>query len=302
MTISLRAASTFDHDTGATGGWAVPKPTGTAAGDVLIAIVGAIGASVTLADTTGGWTLIGSETTNSNINLSAYYRVAGGSEPSTYTFTPSAGVKGFGCIVGLIGADTTTPIDSSAHSTVTSSATVPPADTISGTGCWLLTAAIGRHNFAAARTWSDSDGSDASRYNHGSSSGSGFDFTGGVFDSNRALTSGSATRTLTTSSSTENAASWWAIAIKPAASGALDGRVYQAALSAPQAAPALLGRLYRTYLAPAAPSGGLTGRVYRASLVAANTAGASGKSGFYRRSGGNLAAVSVHVAKNGQVQ
>ena len=304
MAISLRAAGTFDHDTGATGGWAVPKPTGTASGDVLIAIVGAIGSSVTFSDTTGGWTLIGSETTNSNINLSAYWRVAGGSEPSTYTFTPSAGVKGFGCIVAYTGADTTNPIDSSAHNTVTSSATVTPADTISSSNCWLLVAAIGRHTAAGAgaRTWSDSDGSDASRYSHGTNAGSGFDFTGGVFDSNRALTSGSASRTLTTSTSTENAASWWAIAIKPAASGALEGRVYQAGLSAPNAAAALLGRVYRASLSAAAPSGGLTGRIYQARLTAALATGSPGGSGFYALTSGNLAAAATYVNIAGQVE
>jgi hypothetical protein len=302
MAISLVATSTpLNHDSGATGGWTVTKPAGTAAGHVLVAIVAAIGASVTFTPPSG-WTLIGSETTNTNINLSAYVKVAGGSEPSNYTWTPSIGVKGFATISAYDGVDTTNPIDSAASNTVTSSATVAPADTIAGTGCWLITAAVGRHNFAAARTWSTSDGSDSSRYSHGSATGSGFDYTGGVFDSNRALTSGSASRTLTTSTSTENAASWWAIALAPAASGALQGRVYQAGVSAPAAAAAILGRVYRAFLAAAAPSGGLTGRVYKASLIPPLATGAAGQSGFYVRKSGNLSAAQVFVNKAGQIE
>jgi hypothetical protein len=299
-TPSLRAKTNFDHDTGATGGWVVTKPAGTVSGDVLVAFIGAIGTTVTFTPPSG-WTLLAAETSNANINYSVYYKVAGGSEPANYTWTPSIGAKGSIQLGAYIDVDNTTPIDAhnnglNSTGTVT---TVPVAVTVVTTGSDLLTAAFGRHAFAAAHTTTTSDGSDVEQYDHGSTSGSGFDYVHAVYDSARSTTSGAATRTIT-SSGTENAYAWHAVALRPAAA-ALTGRIYRMAVDVPAPPPALRGRIYRMGVRAPAAAGGKTGRIYRMAVVVPAAGGASGKSGFYAAAGGSLGNVTISAATNGEL-
>jgi hypothetical protein len=298
-TPSLRASTLFTHDTGATGGWVVNKPAGTVSGDVMVAFVGAIGTSVTFT-APSGWTLLAAETSNTNINFSVYYKVAGGSEPSSYTWTPSIGAKGGVQLESHIDVDNTTPIDAHANGlNSTNVTTVPAAVTVVTTGSELLTAAFGRHAFAAAHTTTTSDGSDVELADHGSTSGSGFDYTLAVYDSARSTSSGAASRTIT-SSGTENAYAWHALALRPAAA-ALTGRIYRMAVDVPSPPPALRGRIYRMGVKAPAAAGGKTGRIYRMAVRVPAPGGTSGKSGFYAAAGGSLGNASISAATNGEL-
>jgi hypothetical protein len=101
---------------------AVTKPTGVASGDVLIAF-GATTETTPYFDTVpSGWTQFESSATGDTPGLfraSAWYKVAGGSEPSSYTWG-SSGASGAGAplvvlIAAFRGVDNTTPIDASSE-------------------------------------------------------------------------------------------------------------------------------------------------------------------------------------------
>jgi hypothetical protein len=302
MAIGFRASATADHD-GASGTTFVPsKPAGVVSGDYMLAWVEAIGTSLTVSSAPSGWTLIQSETGNANILSVLYAKVAGGSEPSSYTWTLSNSVKGRVTISAYTGVDNTTPIDATAHGTASLNVTTaPPAVTATLTGDWLVYSAFGRHSFAgAAQSFSTSGGSDSLRHGHGSNAGAGFDVTHAVWDSNTTVSSGALSRTVT-ASGTENAIAWHAVALKSAA-GTPTARVYQSMLNAPQAAPALRGRVYQSYLVAGAPSGGKTARVYQSYLVAPLASGHPGPSGMYILAGGAWHEMAVYVCANGAFQ
>jgi len=92
----------------------VDKPTGTASGDLLLAIVfGASGAQNTYAST--GWTKVveGFQDATTDSGFALFWKAAGGSEPSTYDFSWSGSDnEDVGVLIMRIsGADTTSPID-----------------------------------------------------------------------------------------------------------------------------------------------------------------------------------------------
>lgn len=295
--IVQRASASVNADT-ATASFVVNKPTGTASGDVLIGIVGQLVTNTITPPS--GWTSIELESADANIRLQAWYKVAGGSEPSTYTWAVSA-TKGFAWIGCYENVDNSTPVDVSSDGNSTTTNTVTASATLATAGDWLVTVAFGRHGFNTARSLSTSDGSDTNRYTHGSASVSGFDYVGAVWDSSRDLTTGSASRTLTANTGTETGLSWLAIGLKPAVPPTLKARVTQASASAPQALPPLRARVVQAALSALAPSGGLTGRVLQASLSAPLPAGSPGKSGAYVAAGGNIKRAAVYSAVNGQV-
>lgn len=299
MAIGFRAEATDDHDSASGTSFIPAKPTGVVSGDYMLAWVEAIGTSLTVSSAPSGWTLVQSETGNANILSALYAKVAGGSEPSTYTWTLSNSVKGRVTISAYSGVDNSTPIDASAHGTAgLNVTTAPPAVTGTHTGDWLVYSAFGRHSFAGvAQSFSTSGGSDSLRHGHGSNAGSGFDVTAGVWDSNTTVSSGSNSRTVT-ASATENAIAWHAIVLKSAV-GTPTGRVYQAFLTAPQAAPALRGRVYQSYLQAPASSGGKTGRVYQSYLLAPLPAGHPGPSGIWVFKNGAWTSAVPYVLKNG---
>lgn len=292
-----RAVASVNADT-ATASFVVSKPSGTASGDVLIGIVGQLVTNTITPPS--GWTSIELESADANIRLQAWYKVAGGSEPSTYTWSVSA-TKGFAWIGCYENVDNTTPVDVSNDGNSTTTNTVTASATLATAADWLITTAVGRHAFNTARSLSTSDGSDVNRYTHGSASVSGFDYVAAVWDSARDLTTGSASRTLTTNTGTETGLSWLAIALKPATPPTLKARVVQAALTAPQALPPLRGRVVQAALTAPAPSGGKTARVVQAALVAPLPPGSPGRSGAYIAAGGNIKRVAVYTAKAGQV-
>lgn len=85
------------------------KPTGTASGDLLLAFFSSNSQACT---PPAGWTLLTDETTEV-FRLQAYYKVAGGSEPASYSFSVGAAAPLVLSITALRGVDTGDVFDSS---------------------------------------------------------------------------------------------------------------------------------------------------------------------------------------------
>jgi hypothetical protein len=100
----------------------IPRPAGTVPGDVLVASLALNGSRI--ASAPAGWVPLTALTGGTgNPRLYAYYRVAGTSDPASYTWTTRASVAGSGGIARYSGVDTANPL-AAAVSTATSSTTV----------------------------------------------------------------------------------------------------------------------------------------------------------------------------------
>lgn len=87
----------------------ISVPGGTAEGNVMIAHVSSRGNPTITAP--GGWTLIGNQVSGTVRTTSAYYRVAGATEPADYTWNLSAGERNAGSITTFQGVNTSNPIN-----------------------------------------------------------------------------------------------------------------------------------------------------------------------------------------------
>jgi hypothetical protein len=117
MSIAFRAAASAAGNNVAT--LTINKPTGVVAGDVLVAIVTV---NNTGGITSSGWTVVQTEDSGSN-SCVALVKVAGGSEPTSYTFsyTGTTAKDWLGHIAAYSGVDNTTPVDVSGKLATTSS-------------------------------------------------------------------------------------------------------------------------------------------------------------------------------------
>jgi len=100
---AFETASSAGVPTGATS-LTIDKPTGTAEGDLLVAVI----SCVETPQAESGWTM---DLSVSGDLAAVYYKLAGGSEPSTYTF--DFGASSLVCAGGIIrisGAHQTTPV------------------------------------------------------------------------------------------------------------------------------------------------------------------------------------------------
>lgn len=276
----------------------VPKPTGTLSGHVMVAAIYAAGAQTITPPS--GWTLQASETGSSANRVWLYTKVAGGSEPSSYTWTLSATGKNAGWIGTYSGVNATL-LDAATNGTFVSSvATLGTSLTIANANAVMFIAALGRHPFGAAQTMSSSDGTDTADFASNTSTGSGSDLSCYVFRSVPQST-GAKTRTLT-ASATQTTFDYAAISLA-AASGSVTGRVYRAGLQAPSphAAPAVTGRVYRAGMQVSHGGSSGTARLYAAGLTAPLPADQPAGSGIFVRRGGNLQEVAMYVCANGQV-
>ena len=94
---------------GTTGSFTVARPTGTASGKIMLAFHTAdIGALSALTISGGAsWTLLGSLSNGDDaLQTKVWWKVAGGSEPSTYTFGQDSGSDGVAAVVTVNNADT----------------------------------------------------------------------------------------------------------------------------------------------------------------------------------------------------
>ncbi len=109
--ISFRAVATKANGTGSTG-ITIPKPTGTQAGDVLIAqvVVNSVAAAIT---PPSGWTLIRRVKSSSDIKQVTFYRIASASEPAFYRWSFGTTQAATGAIAAFAGVSPVTPVDAS---------------------------------------------------------------------------------------------------------------------------------------------------------------------------------------------
>lgn len=112
MAVDVRSFTTASP-AGSISSITINKPTGTVSGDVLVCIIwqdsdGTIGNLLTLS----GWTQAGSNIAESGTSpyAKAWYKVAGGSEPSSYTWTTSTNASTVGVMMALTGVESTVPI------------------------------------------------------------------------------------------------------------------------------------------------------------------------------------------------
>ena len=103
--------------------------------------------------TPAGWSLIGAATGQSNPKVYGYYRVAGASEPPTYTWTLGSSVANSGGIARYAGVATVTPIDGSANvaSGAASTTATLPGVTTAAAGS-MLVGCVGANSSATSLT------------------------------------------------------------------------------------------------------------------------------------------------------
>jgi len=109
--ISLRSSSADNNGTGSTS-LTMNNPSKTQSGDVLVAHVVVQTAGNSIAGPSG-WHIIKRQDTSSSLATATYYKVAGSSEPSTYTWNFGTSGQASGTIGDYAGVNTTTPIDTS---------------------------------------------------------------------------------------------------------------------------------------------------------------------------------------------
>ncbi|MFL5625143.1 MAG: metallophosphoesterase [Ktedonobacteraceae bacterium] len=109
--ISLRAAASGNNGAGGAA-LTIAKPSGTQSGDVLVAHVIVRSASNTITPP-AGWNLVLRQNSSSSIATAMYVKVAGSSEPASYTWSFSTAGQAAGGIASYIGVNATTPVDAS---------------------------------------------------------------------------------------------------------------------------------------------------------------------------------------------
>lgn len=130
----------------------INRPTGTVAGDVMIAAISTTPTAIPITPPLG-WTLIQSQQQPANTSsvVATYYRVAGASEPASYTWTlPTNHAGAVGGILSYSGVNNSAPIDVSASAATPSALThTAPSVITTAVGDMLITV----HEYTSARTW-----------------------------------------------------------------------------------------------------------------------------------------------------
>lgn len=117
--IAFRAASGTDAATGTS--VVLNKPSGTAEGDAMLAIINANENATTITPPAGWTSVLGELNPTSGASIEVFYKEAGASEGSTYTFSLSSSVRASGAIVAFSGAFNSNFVDVSGGSAAASS-------------------------------------------------------------------------------------------------------------------------------------------------------------------------------------
>lgn len=115
----------------------IPKPAGTEAGDLLLAVVSHQGGSTRNMTPPTGWTAVPNADVweGGNARIHAWWKVAGASEPASYGFTVTGGTSwsSAGGVMAITGANTMSPVEVAAGvstgSTTTKDLTAPSVTT-----------------------------------------------------------------------------------------------------------------------------------------------------------------------------
>ena len=107
--ISLRAAAANNNGAGGPS-LTIGVPAGTQSGDVMVAFVVVRQASNTITPP-APWIRVLQQNTSSSLATATYEKVAGSSEPTSYTWSFGTAGEASGWIASYIGVNTTTPVD-----------------------------------------------------------------------------------------------------------------------------------------------------------------------------------------------
>jgi hypothetical protein len=134
----VREAIATTVDTAATSAVTISTPSGTQAGDVLVACLALNGSTVRTAPQ--GWTRFAAVTSIANPRAFGYYRVATSSEPASATWTLNASVANAGGIARYSGVDGVSPLDGPGSQLAGPASTTPtvPGVTLSSSGDMLV--------------------------------------------------------------------------------------------------------------------------------------------------------------------
>ena len=140
MAVAVRSPDGVTSGTisSATATWTLTKPTGAAQNDVLLAVLTT--GSISLVSTPPtGWAQVWSQDQGTEQTQHVYRKVAGASEPASYDFGLNGSEIGPWAIVAVTGADTTTPINTSASGTTGASTShTTPSITPTVDACLLV--------------------------------------------------------------------------------------------------------------------------------------------------------------------
>jgi hypothetical protein len=110
----------------------IAKPAGVVQGDIMLVNIAALGSSS--AATSSGWTTIRTSllTSSPRRYISVLYKIAGASEPASYSFSMGSGTtSGSGAILAFSGVDPVTPFDVSATSVRSTTSTSVSTNSLS---------------------------------------------------------------------------------------------------------------------------------------------------------------------------
>lgn len=134
-TIAFRGSSTAS--TKSANALTVERPAGVQAGDVMLAAIDVSGAPSS-ATPPSGWAMFRQDQSGSELGQYVYWKVAGASEPATYTWGFSAKFALAGVIVAYTGVDTASPfanagrVNPSSNSITANGLTAAPGDVFVG--------------------------------------------------------------------------------------------------------------------------------------------------------------------------
>lgn len=154
VTPTFRSASQVAS--GTAGSFACAKPAGVVAGDVLVAFHSAdVGALANMGTPSGGatWSLLASRARDdgTGAGTKVWWKVAGASEPASYTFTQDSGADGSVSIVAVQGGATTTPVVAQTGGTAAGTAKATPST--AGQAGDLEIRCVAIHTPGSAVTW-----------------------------------------------------------------------------------------------------------------------------------------------------
>jgi hypothetical protein len=92
----------------------INKPSNVSQNDILVADVVVNGGDAATITAPSGWTLIRRTDNDTNTAMASYYKVAGSSEPSSYTWSIDSQTRAEGGITRYSGVDMSNPVDTSA--------------------------------------------------------------------------------------------------------------------------------------------------------------------------------------------
>lgn len=156
MTATVAAVSTTTGQSDGTQSVTITKPTGTADGDLLVAIVGQNTGNGTWG-LPSGWTQLNADDATPDISALVAYKVAGASEGASYAFSKDTlgAAEKVGRIFRVTGFNTSTWIDytptAEVNTTTTTSANAP-AETTTEANVLLIRGVIVDRNRAASST------------------------------------------------------------------------------------------------------------------------------------------------------